>query len=121
MFMPLPLLAVLAAAAPPAAAPPRPGLWIGPIRACAGTVAEATVGEDEFRQPNLTIRFQEGWADVLHRVTAARVGRPMAIRLDGRVLAAPFVREPIAGGIVAVAPIAADEAETIRAAALGPC
>jgi len=121
MALPLALLALLLAAAPPAAAPARPGLWIGPIRACAGTVAEATVGEDEFREPNLTIRFREGWADVLHRVTAARVGLPMAIRLDGRVLAAPFVREPIAGGIIAIAPIAAEEGEAIRAAALGHC
>lgn len=112
--------AAAALAAPPP--PPRPGLWIGPIRACASTVAEATPGREEYGGfSNLTIRFREGWADVLLRVTAARVGEAMAIRLDGRILAEPVVREPIAGGTITMVPVEADEAEAIRAAALGPC
>jgi preprotein translocase subunit SecD len=120
MVMLVPLFVLLLAGAP--AASPRPGLWIGPIRACASTVAEAAVGREEHSGlPNLTIRFREGWADVLRRVTAARVGRPMAIRLDGRILSEPVVREPIAGGTITMVPIEADEAEAIREMALAAC
>jgi preprotein translocase subunit SecD len=119
---PLFLLALAALAASAAAPPPRPGLWIGPIHACRSTVAEVVVAENEVDGlPNAVIRFRPDAAEALHRVTAARVGEAMPVRLDGRVILAPIVREPITGGEVQITPIAADEAEAIRAAALGAC
>lgn len=110
------------AAAPAATAPPRPGLWIGPIHACRSTVAEAAVTENEIDGlPSAVIRFRADAAEALHRITAARVNEAMPVRLDGRLILAPIVREPIAGGLIQVTPIEAAEAEAIRAAALGAC
>jgi hypothetical protein len=117
----LPALAAAAAAAA-ASAPPRPGLWIGPIQACRSTVAEVVVTENEVDGlPSAVIRFRADAAEALHRATAARVNEPMPIRLDGRILLAPMVREPIMGGEVQITPIEAEEAEAIRAAALAAC
>jgi preprotein translocase subunit SecD len=41
-------------------------------------------------------------ADALREVTTRQVGRALAVVLDGRVLVAPVVREPIAGGRVQI-------------------
>lgn len=112
----LPLAALAASAAP------RPSLWIGPLQACRSTVAEVIVGENEIDGlPSAVIRFRSDAAEALHRITAARVNEAMPVRLDGRLVLAPIVREPITGGEVQITPVAAAEAAAIRAAALGAC
>lgn len=121
------LLACLAAAAPAAAPAQRPvqgrGLWIGPIPVCAGTVASVTVGPDEVSEEWLSaiVTFRPAWRAALLRETRRRVGRQMQVRLDGRVLMAPYVREPITGGVVSLSIATARQGERIRAAALRPC
>jgi hypothetical protein len=121
------LLACLAAAAPAAAPAQRPaqsrGLWIGPIPACAGTVAGVTVGVDQVSEDWLSaiVTFRPGWRAALLRATRGLVGREMPVRLDGRVLMAPMVREPITGGMISVAPVTARQGERIRAAARRRC
>ena len=50
------------------------------------------------RQPAVSFRFNAAGTRQLARVTSESVGMPMAIVLDGVVLAAPVVREPITGG-----------------------
>ncbi|HVQ10204.1 MAG TPA: hypothetical protein VMS43_17440 [Allosphingosinicella sp.] len=121
------LLLCLAAAVPAAAQAPRAGasrgLWIGPIPACAGTVASVAVGPDEVAEDWLSaiITFRPAWRAALLRETRRRLNRPMPVRLDGRVLMAPIVREPIAGGMISLAPVTARQGERIRAAARRPC
>ena len=120
------LLSCLAAAAPVAAGAQRAaqsrGLWIGPVPACAGTVAGVTIGADEFgAQLNVNMTFRPAWREALGRETSRQVGRPMIMRLDGRTISSPIVREAITGGVIALAGFTPRQAERVRAAALRPC
>ncbi|TYO89945.1 protein translocase subunit SecD [Oceanicella actignis] len=49
-------------------------------------------------QPVVNFRFDTAGARRFGQVTAANVGRPFAIVLDGKVITAPVIREPITGG-----------------------
>ncbi len=49
-------------------------------------------------QPAVSFRFNAAGTRQLARVTTENVGVPMAIVLDGVVLTAPIIREPITGG-----------------------
>jgi len=49
-------------------------------------------------QPVVDFKFTEHGAQVFAHLTEDIVGQPFAIVLDGRVLSAPVVREPIRGG-----------------------
>ena len=46
----------------------------------------------------MTFRFDSIGARKFAEITSANVGRPFAIVLDGKVLSAPVIREPITGG-----------------------
>ena len=50
------------------------------------------------KQPVVSFRFNAAGTRQLARVTTESVGLPMAVVLDGVVLAAPIIREPITGG-----------------------
>ncbi len=49
-------------------------------------------------QPLVTFRFAGTGARKFAEITSANVGRPFASVLDGKVLSAPVIREPITGG-----------------------
>jgi SecD/SecF fusion protein len=49
-------------------------------------------------QPVVTFRFDTAGALEFGRLTAENVGRPFAIVLDGQVLTAPVIQQPIMGG-----------------------
>lgn len=49
-------------------------------------------------EPIISFRFNQSGARKFGRWTSENVGRPFAIVLDGQVLSAPVVREPILGG-----------------------
>ncbi|MEO1694669.1 MAG: protein translocase subunit SecD, partial [Pseudomonadota bacterium] len=49
-------------------------------------------------EPIISFRFNQNGARRFGRWTSQNVGRPFAIVLDGQVLSAPVVREPILGG-----------------------
>jgi len=49
-------------------------------------------------EPLVTFRFDSIGAKKFAEITSANVGRPFAIVLDGKVLSAPVIREPITGG-----------------------
>ena len=49
-------------------------------------------------QPVVTFRFDSEGARRFADITRANVGQPFAIVLDGKVLTAPVIREPITGG-----------------------
>jgi hypothetical protein len=119
------LLACLAAVAPGAAPAQRSvqsrGLWIGSIPACAGTVADVAVAPDQSGELSAILTLRPAWRAALRRETTRLLGRPMPVRLDGREVMAPVVREPIAGGVVALTPVTARQAERIGRAAARPC
>lgn len=50
-------------------------------------------------QPIVTITLSEKDRGALARLTTDNIGRVMEIRLDGKVLARPVIREPIMGGV----------------------
>jgi hypothetical protein len=126
---PLPLafaLLACAAAAAPAVAPAQRsaqnhGLWIGPIPACAGTVADVAAAPDHSGELSAILTLRPAWRAALRRETTRLLDRPMPVRLDGRTLMAPIVREPIAGGLIALSPVTARQAERIGRAAARPC
>ena len=67
------------------------------------------------------VTFRPAWRAALLRETTRLLNRPMPVRLDGQILMAPFVREPIAGGMVSLGPATALQGQQIRAAARLPC
>ncbi len=50
------------------------------------------------KEPIITFRFDAVGARAFGEITSRNVGRPFAIVLDGKVLSAPVIREPITGG-----------------------
>jgi len=97
------------------------GLWIGGIRACRGTVIEVRLNRDVGGGPMATIRLRPEARARLARETARSVGRAMPVRLNGRTIMAPVVREPILGGTMAISGLSAGDAEAVRVAALRAC
>ncbi|MFQ6111132.1 MAG: protein translocase subunit SecD [Nitrospinota bacterium] len=61
------------------------------------TDARVEIG-DRFSEPYVSISFDSTGARVFDRITAANVGRRLAIVLDGVVYSAPVIQERISGG-----------------------
>jgi SecD/SecF fusion protein len=62
-------------------------------------LTDARAGFDQrTQQPLVSFRFDSVGARKFAEITEANVGRPFAIVLDGKVLSAPVIREPITGG-----------------------
>jgi SecD/SecF fusion protein len=61
-------------------------------------LTDARAGFDQQNQPVVTFRFDNLGARQFGDITRANVGKPFAIVLDGKVLSAPVIREPIIGG-----------------------
>ncbi|MGC1344696.1 MAG: protein translocase subunit SecD [Methyloceanibacter sp.] len=74
-------------------------------------------------EPIVTFRFDAAGAKRFARATQENVGLPFAIVLDGKVVSAPVIREPILGGSGQISgnftvPEASDLAVTLRSGAL---
>ena len=61
-------------------------------------LTDARAGFDQANQPVVTFRLDNLGARQFGDITRANVGKPFAIVLDGKVLSAPVIREPIIGG-----------------------
>ena len=62
-------------------------------------LTDARAGFDpRTHEPLVSFRFDSIGARKFAEITSANVGRPFAIVLDGKVLSAPVIREPITGG-----------------------
>ncbi len=62
-------------------------------------LSDARVAFDpQTNEPVVSFRFDSAGALRFADITRANVGRPFAIVLDGKVLSAPVIREPITGG-----------------------
>jgi preprotein translocase subunit SecD len=118
----LALLPLALAAASPDAASTERGLWMGRIHLCRGTVASARIVPDphDGSVDTLYVRLRPAEQQLFARETAANIGSALTIRLDGRVLSAPVIREEITGGQVQISAPGAD-LRAARRAARGPC
>jgi len=62
-------------------------------------LTDAQVGfNPQTNEPVVSFRFDGAGATQFARITRENVGKPFAIVLDGKVLSAPVIREPITGG-----------------------
>ncbi len=61
-------------------------------------LVDAQPSFDQSSQPVVTIRFDSAGGQRFGRATSENVGKPFAIVLDGQVISAPVIREPILGG-----------------------
>ena len=62
-------------------------------------LSDARAGFDQHtNQPIVTFRLDNAGARIFAEITQQNVGQPFAIVLDGKVLSAPVIREPITGG-----------------------
>ncbi|MFC3440003.1 protein translocase subunit SecD [Sphingobium rhizovicinum] len=61
-------------------------------------LTDATQGYDQSNQAIVNIRFNSAGGRKFGQVTSQNVNRPFAIILDGKVLSAPNINEPILGG-----------------------
>ncbi len=110
--------------APAGAQPSEParGLWIGPIHVCRDTAETSVAGaKDHDPVASLIITLRPELRAQLRRETERLVGSAMPIRLDGKLISAPTVLEPLTGGAVSIAGVSAEETRAIRAAIRRPC
>ena len=64
-------------------------------------VASAELAFDQRTgEPVVTVKMTEASRKVFADYTSKNVGRPIAIRIDGKVLMKPVIREPVLGGSV---------------------
>ncbi len=86
---------------PEAENPPPAQKWVvrKEILVTGEMLVDASAGLDSrTNQPVVNFRFNQAGAKRFATVTQENVGRPFAIVLDGKVLSAPVIREPILGG-----------------------
>ena len=62
------------------------------------SLVDATTTRDQTGQWAVSFRFDSSGARKFGEVTTENVGKPFAIVLDGSVISAPVIREPIVGG-----------------------
>jgi preprotein translocase subunit SecD len=64
-------------------------------------------------EPLITFRMSEKSAQLFGELTAKNVGKKFAIRIDGRTISAPVIREPIVGGTGQISGLTKDDAKTV--------
>lgn len=92
------------------------GIWIGSLALCAaGPVkAESRIDAND-GIPVVNIALSAALRDALAELTAANIGKPLPIRVDGKVVSAPNVNEPIRGGELQISGLDQSEADRIVA------
>jgi len=77
-------------------------------------LSQSLVGFDSYGVPNVRLQFTADGAKKFATVTEENVGKQLAIMLDGKVMSAPAIREPIASGQAEITgDFTLDEARTI--------
>ena len=103
-------------------APVQKGLWLADIPLCAdpvvGLVSEPGLGGAENTLLiELTVQAGARFAEL----TAGHVGERAAISLNGEVIQAPHINEPILGGRVAITGLDAEQIARVSATAMALC
>jgi protein-export membrane protein SecD len=79
--------------------PPHPYVLRDQVMVSGENLVDAQPGFDSRTgEPVVTFRFDAAGAKRFGKVTQENVGLPFAIVLDGKVISAPVIREPILGG-----------------------
>jgi preprotein translocase subunit SecD len=76
-------------------------------------ILQSWVSEDSPNQFAVAVQLLPGGAERMRQATATHVGRPVAILIDGTVVAAPVVRAPIGDAAVISGNYTRAEAERI--------
>ncbi len=97
------------------------GLWMGPIHLCRDTVESIVPGVDRIGSLTLAVKLAPALHSTLQRETAMRVTRPLFLTLGGKILTAPYVQEPITGGVIVLTGPLLREMNALQRAAAGPC
>jgi protein-export membrane protein SecD len=104
--------------------PPQPYVIKKQVLVSGENLVDAQPGFDQrTSEPIVTFRFDSAGGKRFARATQENVGLPFAIILDGKVVSAPVIREPILGGSGQISgnfsvPEASDLAVTLRSGAL---
>ncbi|MCW5747632.1 MAG: hypothetical protein KIT36_15705 [Alphaproteobacteria bacterium] len=87
-------------------------------RFASADIERATHGTDAATgTPHVEVRLSGAAAERLRDFTTAHVGKVIDIRVDGRVISRPMIREPIAGGtFVITGRLTGDDARAMAAA-----
>lgn len=96
------------------------GLWVGTIQLCRGSVETASPVRDPDGSAALLVTMRPEARERFAALTAERVGKTLAIRLDGRTLSEPLINEPILGGAARISGLPGD-VEAAARAARAPC
>lgn len=114
-------LAIGASAAPATAERQRTGLWIADTEFLPADIASAEQEFDgETGVPNVVITFTEPGRAKFARVQQGRVEQILEIRVDGEIVASPFLLEPIAGNQITIGGSFTVEAAKALARAIAP-
>jgi len=105
----------------PSFLPGRKGLWIGDIALCRDLVVDVRTGVGLGGGARVTFSFRPDVQPRLAAATAGLVDRPLAVRIDGRLVVAPYVNEEISGLQLELQLNRMGDARRIARAARRPC
>jgi hypothetical protein len=74
------------------------GIWFGPLKLCRAVVADAKLTREPSDYLALVIKLTGDTAPTLAMLTERSIGHPLAVRLNGKVIAQPIVDEPLERG-----------------------
>ena len=94
------------------------GLWIGSMHACPPDLLDSMISGDP---PALSIRLTKDAAAVLEAVISRSIDTPVAIRLDGAVIARPVPHDPIVLGRMAISGPSRETLDRVLRALRVPC
>lgn len=94
------------------------GLWIGSMHVCPEDVLDSIISGDP---PALSIRLKKDAAAVLEAVISRSIDTPIAIRLDGAVIARPVPYDPIVSDRMAISGPSRETLDRVLRALRAPC
>ncbi|HEY0598357.1 SecDF P1 head subdomain-containing protein [Sphingopyxis sp.] len=96
------------------------GIWIGNLDLCRSDPVKAVAGIETLSGlPIVSITLPASLHGALEKLTTANIGKPLSIRVDGRIVSEPYVNEPIVNGELQISGIDQAEADRIAAALQG--
>lgn len=99
-----------------------PGLWVGTLHVCGANLADAKIEPYlEAAMWRLNIQLLPAFRERLLAETERKVGKPMSVHLDGKMVMQPIVYEPLSTGSVALTGPEREVLEQVRAATLRSC
>ncbi|WP_374524042.1 hypothetical protein [Sphingopyxis sp.] len=110
--------AALAAQEPADAGAPitESGIWIGDLALCGAGPVKAEPRIDGYNGlPVVNITLPATLREALATLTAASIGKPLPIRVNGKIVSEPHVNEPIQGGELQISGLGRAETDELVA------